>query len=74
MVWCCKANFKTNSLRLEILKDKLYTHIFKYINYKGDHYTDSYNIGLTKTNTTRNCKSSEKLNLIQFLKCEQNKK
>ena len=37
IVWCCKANFKTNPSRLETLKGEPYTHFFKYINYKDDH-------------------------------------
>ena len=43
MVWYCKANFKTNPLRLETKKGKLYTHLFKCINCKGKHQVDSYN-------------------------------
>ena len=43
MVWCCKANFKTNLPRLELKKDKLYTYSFKYINFKDKHQANSYN-------------------------------
>ena len=43
MVWCCKANFKTNSLWLKTLKGKLYSHFFKCANYKNNYQMDSYN-------------------------------
>ena len=36
-VWCCKANFKTNPLRLKTKQGKLYPHTFKYSNCKGNH-------------------------------------
>ena len=37
MTWYCKANFKTNSSRLEIKVGKSCPHSFKYINYKRDY-------------------------------------
>ena len=40
-VWCCKANNKTNSPRLETKKNKLCSHSFKCSNYKGEHQADS---------------------------------
>jgi len=43
MVWCCKANFKTDSSRLEMRKEESYTHFFKCINYKGNYQVDSNN-------------------------------
>ena len=43
MVWYCKVNFKTNTLRLETKKGELYTHSFKYINYKNKHQVNSNN-------------------------------
>lgn len=43
IVWCCKANFKTNPPRLETLKEEPYTYFFKYVNYKNDHQTDNTN-------------------------------
>ena len=39
--WCCKANNKTNPLRLETKKGKPCPHLFKYSNYKGEHQVDS---------------------------------
>ena len=39
--WCCKANAKTNSPRLETKKGKPCPHSFKCSNYKGDHQADS---------------------------------
>ena len=41
MVWCCKMNFKTNLLKLEIKKGELYLHFFKCINYKEEHQANS---------------------------------
>ena len=43
MVWCCKANFKMNPLRLETKKGELYTYSFKYINCKSKYQIDSNN-------------------------------
>ena len=40
--WCCKANNKTNPPRLETKKDDPCSHIFKYLNCKGNHQADSY--------------------------------
>ena len=39
--WYCKANKKTNSPRLETKKDDPCPHMFKCLNYKGDHQADS---------------------------------
>ena len=39
--WCYKANDKLNPPRLETKKGKLCLHLFKYLNYKGSHVTDS---------------------------------
>ena len=39
--WCCKANKKTNSSRLETKKGNLCPHMFKCLNYKGDYQADS---------------------------------
>ena len=41
IIWCCKANFKINPLRLETKKEEPYPHSFKYINYKKYHQTNS---------------------------------
>ena len=41
MVWCYKANFKTNLPRLETKKEKPYSHLFKYINCKEEHQANS---------------------------------
>ena len=40
LVWCCKANFKLNSPRLETAKGKLCPHTFKCVNCKGKHMAD----------------------------------
>ena len=40
-VWCCKANNKTNSSRLETKKGEPCPHSFKCSNFKGDHQVDS---------------------------------
>ena len=37
IVWCYKTNFKTNSSRLGIKKEELYSHLFKYINCKEEY-------------------------------------
>ena len=39
--WCCKANDKINSPRLEIKKGKLCSHSFKCLNCKGKHQANS---------------------------------
>ena len=39
--WCCKANKKTNSLRLKTKKGKPCLHLFKCSNYKGNHQANS---------------------------------
>ena len=39
--WCCKANGKTNSLRLEIKKGEPCSYSFKCLNCKGNHHADS---------------------------------
>jgi len=39
-IWCCKVNFKTNFSCLETKQDKLYSHTFKYLNYKGNYLAD----------------------------------
>ena len=39
--WCCKANEKTNLLRLETKKDKPCPHTFKCSNCQGNHQADS---------------------------------
>ena len=41
MAWCCKANSKVNSSRLETKVDKLCPHFFKCFNYKRDHMVDN---------------------------------
>ena len=70
IVQCCKANFKKNPLRLEILKGKSCNYLFKYINYKSKYqivliiYSESIN--LTKNGITEKYKSSEKSELTQF--------
>ena len=43
IVWCCKANFKTDSSRLEMKKEESCTHFFKYINRKGNYQIDNNN-------------------------------
>jgi len=39
--WCCKANEKTNPLRLETKKGVPCPHSFKYSNCQGNHQADS---------------------------------
>ena len=39
--WCCKANPKTNPLRLETKQDELCPHSFKYSNCQDDYQVDS---------------------------------
>jgi len=39
--WCCKANAKMNSPRLETKKGEPYPHSFKCLNCRGEHQTDS---------------------------------
>ena len=39
--WCCKANPKTNPLRLETKQGKPCPHSFRYLNCKGDHQANS---------------------------------
>ena len=39
--WCCKANDKINSPRLETKKGKPCPHSFKCLNCKGKHQADS---------------------------------
>ena len=39
--WYCKANSKTNPLRLETKQGKSCPHIFKYLNYKDKYQADS---------------------------------
>ena len=39
--WCCKANAKTNPLRLETKKGESCPHSFKCSNYHGNHQADS---------------------------------
>jgi len=39
--WCCKANDKTNPLRLEIKKGKPCPYSFKCLNCKGNYQADS---------------------------------
>ena len=41
IVWCCKANFKTNLSKLETRKEEPYTYSFKCINYKEEHQANS---------------------------------
>jgi len=41
MVWCCKANDKTNPPHLETAKGLLCPHLFKCVNCKGDHMADN---------------------------------
>jgi len=48
IVWCFKANFKTNPLRLEMKKGELYTHSFKYITCKSKHQVDNNNCSFWK--------------------------
>ena len=43
IVWCYKANFKTNTSRLKTKKGELCTHSFKCINQKDEHQIDSNN-------------------------------
>ena len=38
--WYYKANPKTNPPRLETKHSKLYSHLFKCLNYKGNHQAD----------------------------------
>jgi len=38
--WCYKTNKKTNPPRLEMKKEKLYPHSFKYLNCKGNYQAD----------------------------------
>ena len=38
--WCCKANKKNNSFRLEMKKGDPCSHMFKCLNCKGDHQAD----------------------------------
>ena len=40
LAWCCKANFKLNSPRLETAKGEPCPHNFKCINCKGKHMAD----------------------------------
>ena len=46
--WYCKANEKTNPLRLETKKGKPCPHTFKCLNCKGEHQADSYNCSFWK--------------------------
>ena len=39
--WCCKANNKLNSSRLETKKSEPYPHLFKYLNCKSSYIADS---------------------------------
>ena len=39
--WCCKANSKINLFRLETKKGELCPHLFKCLNYKEPHTTNS---------------------------------
>ena len=39
--WYCKANFKINLSHLKTKQDKLYPHLFKCLNWKGDYQADS---------------------------------
>ena len=39
--WCCKANFKTNSPRLETKQGESCLYSFKYSNCKSNHQMDS---------------------------------
>ena len=48
MVWCYKANFKTNLSRLKTLKEELRSYSFKYVNCKGKYQIDSYNCSFWK--------------------------
>jgi len=41
MVWCYKANSKTNPPRLETKLEELCLHIFKCVNCKGKHMADN---------------------------------
>jgi len=40
LAWCCKANFKLNSPRLETAKGEPCPHSFKCVNCKGEHMAD----------------------------------
>lgn len=48
MVWCCKANSKTNLPRLEMKKGDPCPHNFKCTNCKGEHQADSYKCSFWK--------------------------
>ena len=39
--WCCKANDKLNPPKLKTKKSKPCPHLFKYLNCKGSHITNS---------------------------------
>ena len=41
IIWYYKANFKFNLSKLETKKEELCSHLFKYINCKGDHQADN---------------------------------
>ena len=38
--WCCKVNFKINSLYLETKQDELYLYSFKCLNCKSNYQAD----------------------------------
>jgi len=40
-IWCCKANPKTNLLRLEIKQSNLCPYIFKCLNFQGKYQANS---------------------------------
>ena len=42
MAWCCKANPKLNPLRLETAQGAPCSHVFKYINCKGEHIAHNF--------------------------------
>ena len=67
IVQCYKTNFKNNSPRLKTKKEEPYTHMIKYVNYKGKHYADSYNCPFQKYRFNREqyVKKSQELKEIK---------
>ena len=49
MTWYCKANFKTDPLRLEIKKEELCLYSFKYINCKDKYQANSNDLSYAKS-------------------------
>ena len=57
--WCCKANNKINSPRLETKKGEPCPHLFKCLNCKGDHQADSTNCPFWKYQFNKEWHSKE---------------